>query len=55
MTFGQSSILNTSVPLAVKTGTSTDFHDNWALGYNDDIVIGVWVGNTDATSMNDVS
>ncbi len=55
MTFWQSSILNTSIPLAVKTGTSTDFHDNWALGYNDDIIIWVWVGNTDGSSMTDVS
>ena len=30
-TFGISSILATSIPLAVKTGTSTDFRDNWAV------------------------
>lgn len=54
-TFGISSILNTSLPLAVKTGTSTDFRDNWALWYNSDVVIGVWVGNADRTSMQDVS
>jgi penicillin-binding protein 1C len=54
-TFGISSILGTSIPLAVKTGTSTDFRDNWAVGYNNDIIIGVWVGNTDNTSMDDVS
>jgi penicillin-binding protein 1C len=55
MTFGVSSILNTSVPLAVKTGTSTDFRDNWTIGYNDSIIIGVWVGNVDSSSMDDVS
>ena len=54
-TFWVSSILNTSVPLAVKTGTSTDFRDNWAIGYNSDIIIGIWVGNTDGRSMDDVS
>lgn len=54
-TFGISSILNTSIPLAVKTGTSTDFRDNWVIGYNRDIIIWVWVGNTDASSMDDVS
>lgn len=55
MTFWESSILNTSLPMAVKTGTSTDFRDNWTVWYNDDIVIGIWVGNTDGSSMNDVS
>jgi penicillin-binding protein 1C len=54
-TFGISSILNTSIPLAVKTGTSTDFKDNWVVGYSKDIIIWVWVGNTDNTSMDDVS
>lgn len=54
-TFGISSILNTSIPLAVKTGTSTDFRDNWAIWYNKDIIIGVWVGNTNSESMDDVS
>lgn len=54
-TFGVSSILNTSIPFAVKTGTSTDFHDNWAIGYNNDAIIGIWVGNADGSPMNDVS
>jgi membrane carboxypeptidase/penicillin-binding protein PbpC len=30
-TFGISSILGTSIPIPVKTGTSTDFRDNWAI------------------------
>ena len=54
-TFGISSILNTSIPFAVKTGTSTDFKDNWAIGYNSEIIIGVWVGNTNHESMDDIS
>ncbi len=54
-TFGISSILNTSIPLAVKTGTSTDFRDNWAISYSPEIIIGVWVGNVDGSSMRDVS
>ncbi len=36
---------------AVKTGTSNDFRDNWAVGYTPQIVTGVWVGNTDNTPM----
>lgn len=54
-TFGISSILNTSIPMAVKTGTSTDFYDNWTIWYHTDAIIGVWVGNADHTSMMDVS
>lgn len=42
-TFGFSSILNSSVPLPVKTGTSTDFRDNWTISYSPDAIIGVWV------------
>jgi penicillin-binding protein 1C len=55
LTFGVSSILNTSIPLAVKTGTSTDFRDNWTVGYSPEVILGVWVGNTDRSSMDDVS
>jgi penicillin-binding protein 1C len=54
-TFGISSILNTSVPQSVKTWTSTDFRDNWTVSYSSDAIIGVWVGNTDGSSMGDVS
>ncbi len=54
-TFGISSILNTSIPLGVKTGTSTDFRDNWAISYSPNAIIGVWVGNSDGSSMGDVS
>lgn len=50
-TFGISSILGTSIPLPVKTGTSTDFRDNWTLSYSPDAIIGVWVGNSDGSPM----
>jgi penicillin-binding protein 1C len=50
-TFGISSILNTSIPLPVKTGTSTDFRDNWAISYSQYAIIGVWVGNSDGSPM----
>lgn len=37
---------------AVKTGTTNDNKDNWTMGYTNDYVVGVWVGNTDNTSMD---
>ncbi len=38
--------------VAVKTGTSDDKRDNWAVGYTKDITVGVWVGNNDNSKMN---
>jgi len=42
-------------PSAVKTGTSTDFRDNWTIGYTTDFVVGVWAGNNDNTPMVNVT
>ncbi|HEU5230244.1 MAG TPA: transglycosylase domain-containing protein [Ktedonobacteraceae bacterium] len=42
-------------PSAVKTGTSTDFRDNWTIGYTTDLVVGVWAGNNNNTPMVDVT
>ncbi len=39
----------------VKTGTSRNFRDNWAIGYTDNYIIWVWVGNKDASNMKWVS
>jgi 1A family penicillin-binding protein len=53
--FGQNSILNLDRPVAVKTGTTTDFHDNWTIGYTPSLVVGVWVGNADYEPMVEVT
>lgn len=53
--FGQGSVLATPFWSAVKTGTTTGFRDNWAVGFTPDRVVGVWVGNTDNSPMKDVS
>ncbi|QZE13415.1 penicillin-binding protein 1C [Halosquirtibacter laminarini] len=39
--------LDSSSPLAWKTGTSYGFKDAWAIGVNPEYAIGVWVGNAD--------
>lgn len=36
-------------PLAFKTGTSYGFRDAWAVGYDGDYTVGVWVGRPDGT------
>ena len=53
--FGENSVLNLPFQAAVKTGTSNDYRDNWTLGYTPDIAVGVWVGNADYTSMQNIS
>ncbi len=48
---------NTGVvrPAAAKTGTTSDFKDNWTVGYTSDYVIGVWAGNDNGAPMVNVS
>jgi len=53
--FGEASVLRLSRPAAVKTGTTTDFRDNWTVGYTPQIVVGVWVGNADGRPMQRIS
>ena len=40
---------NIGRPAAGKTGTTSDYHDAWFVGYTPDLVTGVWVGNDDNT------
>ncbi len=54
-TFGTDSLLATRFWTAVKTGTSKDMRDNWALGYSERYTVGVWVGNAAGAPMHDVS
>lgn len=54
-TFGLDSPLATRFFSAVKTGTSKDMRDNWAVGYTSRYTVGVWVGNADGSPMWDVS
>jgi len=53
--FGEGSALELSRPAAVKTGTTTDFRDNWTVGFTPGLVIGVWAGNADNEPMRDIS
>ncbi len=55
LAFGANSNLRFDFPVACKTGTSSDFRDNWALGYTPEFTVGVWVGNFDGSPMEQVS
>lgn len=41
-------------PAAGKTGTTSNYHDAWFVGYTPDLVAGVWMGNDDNTPMRGV-
>lgn len=54
--FGPNSLLN--IPgraIAVKTGTTNDKRDNWTVGGDPNLVVGVWVGNNDNSPMTKVA
>lgn len=38
-----------------KTGTSQSFRDAWFMGFNDEYVIGVWIGNDDNSPTNKIT
>jgi len=54
-TFGRASALEPSFPMAAKTGTSTGWRDNWAVGVTPALTVAVWVGNFDGSPMVDIS
>ena len=49
--FGRGSQLDFPFPVAVKTGTSQAYHDNWTVGFSQHVTVGVWVGNFDRTPL----
>lgn len=56
MIFGANSLLN--IPnreVAVKTGTTNDSRDNWAIGWTPSYIVGVWVGNNDNSPIKRVA
>jgi membrane carboxypeptidase/penicillin-binding protein PbpC len=53
--FGAGSPLELPFPAAVKTGTTSEWRDNWTVGYSTEYVTGVWVGNADGEPMQHIS
>ena len=45
--FGRGGSLEFPFPVAVKTGTSQAYRDNWTIGFTREVTVGVWVGNFD--------
>ena len=53
--FGRGGSLELPFPVAVKTGTSQAYHDNWTVGYSRHVTVGVWVGNFDRKPLRNSS
>ncbi|BCU77254.1 penicillin-binding protein 1C [Luteolibacter sp. LG18] len=53
--FGRHGPLEMPFKCAAKTGTSSDFRDNWCLGFTRDFTVGVWAGNFDQTPIKGLS
>ena len=48
-------VISNHPEVAVKTGTSNDLKDNLTLGFNQNFLVAVWVGNNDSTPMSRVA
>ena len=53
--FGRGGSLDFPFPVAVKTGTSQAYHDNWTVGFSRHVTVGVWVGNFDRRPLRNSS
>lgn len=54
--FGFNSVLNIKgSKVAVKTGTSNELKDNWAIGYTSNFLVATWVGNNDSKPMSHIA
>jgi penicillin-binding protein 1C len=53
--FARGGPLELPFPAAAKTGTSSDFRDNWCLGFTRRFTVGVWAGNFDNSPMKSIS
>ncbi|TGK81454.1 penicillin-binding protein [Leptospira noumeaensis] len=53
--FGRRSYLDFPFPVSVKTGTSKDYRNSWTVAFNENYVVGAWVGNFSGERTMDVS
>jgi penicillin-binding protein 1C len=49
--FGRNGVLSLPYKVAIKTGTSASYRDNWAVAVGPEVVVAVWAGNFDGRSM----
>ena len=52
---GTGKAANVATNIYGKTGTSQNYRDAWFIGFNDDYVLGVWIGNDDNKPTNKIT
>ena len=52
---GTGKIANVNSKIHGKTGTSQDFRDAWFVGFDDEKIVGVWIGNDDNSPMEKIT
>ncbi len=55
ITWGTGKAAKINRPAAGKTGTSQAYRDAWFIGYNKELVAGVWIGNDNATPTKNIT
>lgn len=55
LTFGNPSYFDYGFPVALKTGTSSNYRDTWLIAYTSKHVIGIWAGNFNGRPNNGVT
>ncbi|MCB1742952.1 MAG: transglycosylase domain-containing protein [Gammaproteobacteria bacterium] len=53
--FGRGGVLEMPLQTAVKTGTSSDHRDTWAVGFDRRYTVGVWMGNLDRSATDSLT
>ncbi|MFY8215363.1 MAG: hypothetical protein ACOVMP_02030 [Chthoniobacterales bacterium] len=53
--FGLDSFLALPFPAGTKTGTSSNYRDNIAIGFTKEFTVAVWVGNADGSPMRKIT
>ncbi len=53
--FGRYGPLSLPFRCAAKTGTSSNYRDNWTVGFTREVTVGVWVGNFNGEPMKNIS
>jgi penicillin-binding protein 1C len=55
LTFGNPGYFDYGFPVALKTGTSSNYRDTWLIAYTSKHVIGIWAGNFNGRPNNGVT
>ena len=53
--FGTDSPLQVGFPMAIKTGTSSNWRDSWTVGFTAEFTVAVWSGDFGSTPMNQLT